>query len=324
VSVVGSGRAGEASVPAGTRAPSGEQFRLVHGDQEVVVTEVGATVRSYTVGGVPAIRGFGESECSTHARGQMLLPWPGRIGDGHYRWDGVDRQLPIDEVELGNAIHGLARWGNWMADARSSADRLVMRHRLHARDGYPFCLDLAASFELGVRGLRVVLSATNVGAGRAPFGAGAHPYLTAGPPLIDACLLRVPAATMLRTDARMLPLGRVAVDGTEFDFREPRPIGPTELNTAYTDLERDAGGTARLSLESPEGRRLVFWAGGAFRWVMLFSGDALLPAERRSGLAIEPMTCPPDAFRSGEDLIVLAPGDSTSADWGIEVAAFRG
>ena len=322
MSSVGSGRVEEPRSSPGAEPPSGRQHRLVHVDQEAVITEVGATLRAYIVDGRPAIDGFGPGERATDGRGQVLMPWPGRVGDGRYGWDGVEHQLPIGETDLGNALHGLVRWDNWVAEWGSD-DRLVMRDRLHPRDGYPFCLDLAVSFELEDRGLRASLSATNLGDSPAPFGAGAHPYLTLGTPLIDCCLLRLPASTVLETDHRMLPVGRAAVDGTAFDFRVPRPIGPIRLNTAFTDLERDADGVARVALESPDGRRLVLWADRGFGWVVVFSGDSLPPAERRRGLAIEPMTCPPDAFRSGEDLIALGPGESITAGWGIDVTSFR-
>ena len=52
---------------------------------------------------------------------------------------------------------------------------------------------------------------------------------------------------------------------------------------------------------------------------MLFTGDPLPDVARRS-LAVEPMTCPPDAFRSGEDLIRLEPGGSFTSTWGIRPA----
>jgi aldose 1-epimerase len=302
--------------------PSGRQLRLVHGDQEAVVTETGATLRSYTVGGRPVIAGFAESEVCPAARGQLLLPWPNRIGDGRYSFGGSEHQLPIDEPERGNAIHGLTRWVGWLGEPSSPA-RLVMRHRLLARPGYPHRLDLSAAYELDGSGLRVTVTAVNVGASTAPFGAGAHPYVQAGAPLIDGCLLRVPASTALRTDFRSLPAGRVPVEGTGLDFRRPRAIGDTPLDTPYTDLLRDPDGLARVSLQAPSGRRVVVWCDAAHRWLQIFSGDGLSSAGRRTALAIEPMTCPPDAFRSGEDLIVLGPGESFTGTWGIDITAFR-
>jgi aldose 1-epimerase len=288
----------------------------------VVVTEVGATLRSYRVGGSPVVVGFGEAERSVFGMGQMLMPWPGRVGDGRYRWGGEVHQLPLDEPERGNAIHGLVRWASWAVE-EESATELVMRHRLHPRDGYPFALDLSVTFELGDEGLGVSLSAANVGSSSAPFGAGAHPYLTVGTPFIDTCRLRIPAATVLRADARLLPTGRVPVDGSPLDFRRPRTVADTQLDTAYTDLERCPDGLARVSLESPEGRRLVLWLDGAHPWVLIFTGDTLPSGSRRRGLAVEPMTCPPDAFRSGTDLVILEPGESTTARWGIDVTGLR-
>lgn len=234
----------------------------------------------------------------------------------------LDHQLPLDEPELGNAIHGLVRWANWVS-AEQSEGRLVMRHRLHPRDGYPFCLDLVATFGIGETGLEVTLAATNLGDGPAPFGAGAHPYLTVGAAAIDGWTLRLPAETVLHTDGRLLPGAREPVQGTELDYRVARPIGRTRLDTAFTDLVRDPDGRVRVALEAPDGRRLVLWADRGYPWLLLFSGDTLSSDERRRGLAVEPMTCPPDALRSGEDLITLEPGETTTASWGIDVTGFR-
>jgi aldose 1-epimerase len=304
------------------RPPSGRQFRISRGDQEVVVTEVGATLRSYLVAGVPLLEGFAESEICHDGRGQLLLPWPGRLGDGRYSFAGQDHQVPLDEPEFGNAIHGFTRWDNWVAASQSDA-RLAMRHRLHARPGYPFCLDLTATFELDESGLSVCLSALNTGTIPAPFGAGAHPYFTVGTPQMDSCLLRVPASTYLLMDSRLLPAERIPVSGTEWDFREGRLMGGTELGSTYTDLVRDPDGLARVTLEAPDGHRLVVWVDQAHRWLQLYSGDAIPAPHRRTSLAIEPMTCPPDAFRSGEDLTVLEPGEELVARWGVDVTGFR-
>jgi galactose mutarotase-like enzyme len=318
-------RPGEAVEDAGNQPepPSGWQFRISHADQEVVVTEVGATLRSYMVAGVPVLEGFAESEICPDGRGQILVPWPARLGDGRYRFRGREYQLPLDDVEFGNAIHGFTRWANWVP-VQHSTGRLVMRQRLNARPGYPFRLDLSASFELDDAGLSVSLAAVNTGRDPAPFGAGAHPYLTVGTALVDSCRLRVPAATFLVTDARLLPAGRIPVTGTEWDFREGRLIGGTRLGTAYTDLARDGDGRARATLEAPGGRRLVLWVDQAHRWLQLYSGEAIPAPHRRTSLAMEPMTCPPDAFRSGEDLTVLEPGERLIASWGIDVTGFRG
>jgi aldose 1-epimerase len=304
--------------------PTGRQSHLAFGDHDAVVTEVGATLRAFTLAGVPVIEGFDIAERSPLGRGQVLIPWPGRVGDGRYAFGGREHQLALTEPTLGNAIHGLVRWASWEADPFSAA-RLLMRHRLYPQDGYPFCLDLELAYELSDRGLSVTCTAANRGVGPAPFGAGFHPYLTLGAPLIDSCALRVPATTVLRTDDRLLPVGRIPAGATDLDFRTPRRLEGAQLNTAFTDLSRDVDGLARVTLEAPDGRSLSLWADAAFSWLMLFTGDtAPRPEDRRRSLAVEPMTCPPDAFRSGEDLVILEPGESTSARWGIDTTRFSG
>ena len=166
-------------------------------------------------------------------------------------------------------------------------------------------------------GLTVRTRATNIGSVRCPYGAGAHPYLSAGPPRVDGVVLRVPAATVLDADERGIPAGASPVAGTAYDFRAARSVGDTILDHAFTDLDRDEDGLARVVLEDPEqGTALTLWVDDAYGYLMLFTGDPLPDAARRS-LAVEPMTCPPDAFRSGEALIVLEPGESFSGRWGI-------
>jgi aldose 1-epimerase len=110
---------------------------------------------------------------------------------------------------------------------------------------------------------------------------------------------------------------RAPVEGTEYDFWRPRLIGDTKLDHAFTDLERDEQGTARIELrDATSGVGADVWMDEAYRYVMLFSGDPLPDVSRRS-LAVEPMTCPPNAFRSGEALVRLEPGRTCTTAWGI-------
>ena len=122
---------------------------------------------------------------------------------------------------------------------------------------------------------------------------------------------------MLRSDERGIPVGAGSVEGTDYDFRRPREIGATRLDNAFTDLERDDDGLARVELRNPdEDRGLTLWVDESYPYLMLFTGDPLPDVDRRS-LAVEPMTCPPDAFRSGQDLVRLEPGGSFTSAWGI-------
>jgi aldose 1-epimerase len=300
-------------------SPSGEQIEIRAGDQRAVVVEIGAGLRSYAVGDRELLDGYRADEMASAGRGQVLIPWPNRIQDGSYEFGGEWYHLPLSEPGARNAIHGLVRWFPWFVGDRT-ADRVVMEHSLYPQPGYPFWLSLSIEYLLSGDGLRVTSTATNTGREACPYGSGAHPYLTVGTDTVDDVVLRAPGRTVLETDARGIPVGAVPVEGTEYDFRRPRAIGATRLDNAYGDLERDDDGLARVELRHPDDEAtLSLWLGESYRYLELFTGDPL-PSVRRRSLAVEPMTCPPNAFRSGEAVLTLEPGESATATWGIHAS----
>jgi aldose 1-epimerase len=299
------------------RAPSGEQVEIAFGDQRAVVVEAGGGLRTYSAAGRELLDGYGAREMSTSGRGQVLIPWPNRIQDGSYEFDGQRHQLPIDDPEEQDAIHGLVRWAAWTVGEREQ-HRVVMKHAIHPRPGYPFALDVSIEYLLSDAGLRVSTTATNVGTGPCPYGCGAHPYLRFGTQGVDSLILRAPGRTVLFSDERGIPFRSTSVEGTDYDFRRPRPVGAARLDNAFTDLERDADGIARVALTDPDSSgTLTLWVDQSYPHLMLFTGDPLPDVNRRS-LAVEPMTCPPNAFRTGEALIRLDPGRSFTSTWGIQ------
>jgi aldose 1-epimerase len=303
--------------------PSGKQVAIAAGDQQAVIVEVGGGLRSYSLGGEELVDGYRADEMCSGGRGQVLIPWPNRLQDGSYEFDGRRCQLPLNEPERHNAIHGLVRWAPWTA-AVQEPHRAVMEYVLYPQPGYPFTLGIGIEYALSDAGLKVRTTATNLGGEPCPYGSGAHPYLTLGTPAIDHLMLRMPAQTILRSDARGLPIDTAAVAGTEYDFQQPRRIGPTQLDHAFTDLERDRDGIARVELRDPErGTEVCLWVDRSYPYLMLFTGDTLANAKRRS-LAVEPMTCPPNAFRTGEALLRLEPGASFTGTWGITWGITRG
>jgi aldose 1-epimerase len=296
-------------------SPSGEQYEIRHGAQVAVVVELGAGLRSYSAGGRDVVDGYGPDEKPSSGRGQVLIPWPNRLEDGSYEHDGRRHQLPLTEPEQGNAIHGLVRWVAWTV-AEREPHRVVLEHALQPQPGYPFSLALAIEYALSEKGLRVSTTATNVGTDACPYGSGAHPYLKLAAETVDEVVLRLPARTVLRSDHRGIPVGAAAVDEVELDFRIARPVGATRLDHCFTNLGRGPDGLARVELHTTEGVFLTLWVDEAHPYLMLFTGDPLPDVARRS-LAVEPMTCAPNAFRSGDGLIRLEPGESITTSWGI-------
>jgi aldose 1-epimerase len=295
-------------------APSGEQFELRHGDQRAVVVELGAGLRRYQVGGRDAIDGYALGERADGGRGQALMPWPNRLRDGRYDWEGETQQLPLSEPSLGNAIHGLVRWRNWGVLAWSAA-RVTFGLRLFPMPGYPFTLGLTVDYELGDAGLRVCARAENLGAQACPYGVGFHPYLTLGR-AIDAARLLLPAERFLIADERAIPVSSESVAGTPYDFREPREIGSLVLDTCFYELRRDDDGLARVTLADDDAA-VTLWLGEAFSHLMVYTGDTLAAERRRRGLAVEPMSCAPNAFAANAGLLRLEPRETHVAEWGI-------
>jgi aldose 1-epimerase len=299
--------------------PSGTQYELRSGSQRAVVVEVGGGLREYEVNGQAVLDGYAVVSMADGGRGQPLLPWPNRLGDGQYEFDGEQLQLPIEEVARHNAIHGLTRWLNW-TPVEHTGDRVRLTQRIHPRSGYPFTLDLQIEYLLDQSGLTVRTTAHNVGQRRLPFGAGQHPYFTVGGALVDSAELQLSALSRLELDSeRRLPTGNsLLVADTSFDFRQRKRIGSLVIDECFSDFVRDADGVVRVTLSDPStGKSLVIWMGESYRYVQAFTGDTLAPDRRRRGLAIEPMTCPPDAFRTGTDLIVLQPDETCTLEWGI-------
>lgn len=233
-------------------APSGRQYVIRRGRQRAVIVEVGGGVREYAVGARPVLQPYPEDAICDGAHGTPLVPWPNRLGEGRYRFDGTEYQVPLTEPEKNNAIHGFLRWRPWQAEDHRD-DRVTMRAHLHPRPGYPFDLGISIRYELSDQGLIVTATAENHGLTAAPYGYGQHPYLSPGSGRIDDAVLQFSAASRVVTDPkRQLPTGTDAVADNPFDFRDPHPIGPLEIDYAFLDLDRDDDGCAWVHLRGPD------------------------------------------------------------------------
>lgn len=298
--------------------PSGEQYEIAHGEQRATIVEVGGGIRAYRDGGRDVLHPYAADAMCDGAHGAPLIPWPNRLADGRYSFDGEDYQVALTEPEKANAIHGFLRWRPWQVAERAS-DRVVMTAQLFPLQGYPFSLSATVEYRLADDGLTVTTTATNTGTQPLPYGCGQHPYLSPGDDAeVDGATLQFEARTRITTDQdRQLPTGTEPVAGTAFDFSAPRRIGDLRCDFAFTDLARDADGRAWVRLTGTDGRTRALWVDEHYRFVELYTADTLSAARRRRGLGTEPMTCPPNAFASGDRVIRLEPGETTTASWGV-------
>lgn len=295
--------------------PSGEQIAIAHGDQRAVITEVGATLRTYVKGGLSVIEGFAAEEVPTGARGQILYPWPNRIGDAQWSFSDRIAQPTVNDAHQATAIHGLVRWRPFQVESVNQ-NRCVMRLLLHPTPDYPFLSEIVIAYHLGSLGLTVTTTVTNRDDVPIPFGVGFHPYLSVTTPTIEGAELEVPARAYVDVNERQLPTGEILpVTGNPLDFTKQKSINGHDLDVTYTELIRDDSGLATVVVTDATGGAIELSMDRNFAYVQLFTGDTLERGRRRTAIAVEPMTCPPDALRSGKDVIVLEPGQHWAGSW---------
>ena len=305
------------------RPQSGHQVVLRSGEAHATIASVGASLREFRVAGRDLVVPFVADEIRPAYRGATVAPWPNRVVDGRYEFDGEVRQLALTEVTRGHALHGFTPWLEFTVREVTS-QRAVLEAVVEAQAGYPWRVAIETEFVLDGQSLTQRVTATNLSDSPAPYGVCPHPYLVAGPGTVDDWQLTLPAATVATTAGeRLLPTGlaSVEVDAPRFDFREPRVIGAAEIDHAFTDVTRDAAGVARVELRAADGTGVAMSWDDACRWVQVHTADlpTVSAPGHRAGLAVEPMTCAPDAFNGGESagLVSLAGGETHSVCWAI-------
>lgn len=296
---------------------SGRQLRLAAHGYEVEIASVGATLRALRYYGRDLIVPFDANEVRPNYRGATLAPWPNRVVDGRYTLAGQEHQLALTEPSRAHALHGLVAWADF-AFRVVAADRAVLAAVIEPQAGYPFRVEVEVEYRLSEAGLTQSVTGRNLGEGVAPWGTGPHPYLVAGsePGQVDRWTLTLPAAEVLTvTPDRLSPVAVHPVDAhPEWDFRGARVIGDVFIDHAFTTLEF-ADGRTEVRLIDANGQGVALSWDEHCPWVQIHTADTDDPATHRIGLAVEPMTCPPDAFNSGVDLVTLEPGAAHAASW---------
>ncbi len=246
--------------------------------------------------------------------GAVLAPWPGGVRDGHFYFDGIEHQLALTDPERGAAMNGLAWYRGWEVSGLTDS-RIQQTLEVGLHKGWPYQLRLTVAHEVGPDGLTVTHTATNVGGYHSPFGLGVRPYLRAGGTPLDECTLQLSAGTRMPLDrARGLPDAySQSVTDTEYDFTGPRSLEGVHLDAPFSALDEDLDGNARHRLCGPDGRGVELWTGRGFGWLQ---ATTIEDADSRA-IVLAPMTCPPDAFNLGIDLLVLQSGERWTGRWGV-------
>jgi len=297
---------------------SGSALTITAAGYTADIASVGASLRTLRYEGRDLVVPFDADQVRPVFRGAVLAPWPNRVVDGVYSFDGAEHELALTEPKRHHALHGLVAWTDFRV-VRHEPDRAVLGTTVAAQEGYPFRVEVLVEYRVDADGLHTTVTGTNTGRAAAPWGTGPHPYLVGGEGRVDDWTLTLPAAQVLEvTEDRLVPTGLADVHD-EFDLRSATLIGERFIDHAYTGFDRDADGTATIVLTASDGHGVQVSFGSECPWVQVHTADHVVPEYHRAGLAVEPMTCAPDAFNAGADagLVVLDPGASHAASWTI-------
>ncbi|MBH0053410.1 aldose 1-epimerase family protein [Salinibacterium sp. SWN139] len=300
--------------------PTGTQYIISRdseqGEARATITELAASLREFSIGGVDLVESYAETAMPPFADGIVLVPWPNRIEDGTWMLEGEPQHLDITERDRNNAIHGLLRNTGYSLIERTESS-VTLEATVFPQHGYPFHLHTTVRYELVEGGLRVSHTATNLSDAAAPYALGTHPFFKIGDTPIAELTLTMTAATRFESNERNIPTNEVAVSGTGFDLSGGRLVGELDLDTAFGGIEVVDGVAARLT--APDGREIRVTVDDKFDFVQLFT-PRNFPTLTGVGqvVAIEPMTAAPNAFNTGRGLLWLEPGSEFAASWGVE------
>ena len=277
---------------------SGNSINLVCDDYNATIVTMGGAVASLRYMGHHIIMPFKPDVIPAGHMGKVLAPWPDRLVDGRYLFENKYYQVPVDDIENMTANHGLVAWKEWHISSISPT-ALVLKTYVSPIYGYPFLIDLSVNYEvINGMGLKVDITATNIGKIDAPYGVGMHPYLTCEGETIDTCRLTMPYKEVYTLNERKIADRLVPVDDLGFNFTSERVIGDTQMDHTFASPDATHMNTVLL-----ENRDLKVYCKTNAPYMQIFTPPFL----NRKFLAVAPMSCPSNAFNNGTGLIVLKP-----------------
>ncbi len=290
--------------------PSGKQFHISSDGYCAVIVEIGAGIRRLDLNDRPVLESYREDAICDGAHGAHLVPWPNRVLGGTYQFMGQSYQLPLTEPTAGNAIHGLLRWTPFTVQALTHQS-VTLSATLHPTPWYPFALEVCFRHELSASGLTVTSKIINRGLEACPLALGHHPYLSPGTDeTIDTAMFSTSAIPFDSAEEAAFPGSPLT---------EPVLLRHRIVDATFVAQPSAQSNTSWVRLTGADGRTVALWADASYRYLQFFTGDSLAEGRRRRAIAAEPMTAPPNALQSGQDLLVLRPNESIETQWGVQL-----
>ncbi len=255
------------------------------------------------------------AEGSHSYKGSLLFPFPNRVKNGAYPYGGEIYQLPLNETSHGHALHGFLFNADLEVVAKGASATgafLILEYEGKGTEqGYPFKYVLNVDIRLNDEEFTCKIFVQNQEDWSIPVGGGYHPYFKLGSRINDL-LLKMPIQSQLELDYRMIPTGREVKPEKYAEFSR---IEDEKLDNCYRVKEKDQKAITQL-YDPRQNIKLTVWqqtGAGHYNFLQVYTPDS------RGSIAIEPMTCAPDAFNNGQGLVLLQPDESFEATFGVRL-----
>ncbi len=302
-------------------------IELKRGNQRLVINQVGGGLISYQVekDGETKDMIVSYESCPEEKVGMMgdvLFPFPGRVKNSEYSFEGKEYKISGTKEIDGNALHGFVTDKEWKVVEKND-DSIKLSYEIkkeeYEKNGYPFSLKIQVKYSLSDNGLKVETEITNTGESKAPFGLGFHPYFTAGTDKADNISLKIDAKKLVEFDDNLFPTGKmVGLDGQELDYNQEKKIGEKTIDNCFTGLVY-TNNISKTEISSKLAK-LNIWQDKNFNYLQMYSADTIGDKFMRAGFAIEPQTCTGYALNKPEmGLKTIEPGESFKAVWGVDI-----
>jgi aldose 1-epimerase len=281
------------------------------------ISPVGAALLSLKLSGNQVIEKLATDRPELYA-GVVMAPWSGRVSAGTWvHPDGRNFQLPINEAERNNALHGLA-FDKEFVVARSTESSVELSIEIPQSEGYPFHLKLAIAYELDGGELICSFAVKNLSHEKAPFGLGFHPYFSTKW-LGDEVSITNSAKTVYELDQSLIDTGTQKTAGSTKDLSIGKLAVGASLDDDFTDLDFVAG-VSRTTLSNSAGSGIEIWQEDVFRHNVIYTTDSYeAEGGTTTAVAIEPCISAVNALNTHGDLVWLSPNQTQSGSWGIRL-----
>jgi aldose 1-epimerase len=248
---------------------------------------------------LPGEKTIGENDLYPSA---LLAPWVNRVRNGNYSFEGRNYQLPINESNLGNAIHGfLARKKFEISEEKcndDSAEVSFIHNYTGDFPGYPFPFIFTLTYKLSSKGTFAVnFKCQNTGQTNMPFACGWHPYFKIANAEISHLEINFSPTLKYISDPQMIPMAEESVS-----IPMPVRFSETTLDNVFK-LESQTEHLTELSDQESKISLFLKQNSVEFPYLVVFAPHS------ENCVAIEPMTGNTDAFNTGDGLQVLSPNE---------------